>query len=433
MLASEIELAALRSQFVATSEEIAKDLSLLAGRIDEEPAEVRALQLAAAKEIAAAQMRLRLEANRLEGPPERRIAIMQAVLEAQQAAQLQLTVILKRHRPSTLLRADLDKQLANMARQLGASAAASRLADDAGEQLPTNARETDGQVPNVRSIAIEPRSGNGDLRSDFSSAREDTPEEMLSPSMPLAVIIKAGTSIALLLAVASAGVALFFLYASLPGAKPHREVAGEQTLSEHHGSGLTPMPHPDVKGAGIAPPLAAAGSTEGPPKMNSPASSPPTNASTSMPAAPLPTKTIAVSPYVSGPVARLSNNDSLPAVPGILPDGRQPGVSATAAQPPVTPVVAPPSPTMSNEAVRFVPVVFTHKDRGTAQRAFAELQRRYPKVMAHRQSELQLVDTGKNGIWYRLVVLPAGPHQEASETCGRLEAAGYNRCWVKPY
>ena len=152
-----------------------------------------------------------------------------------------------------------------------------------------------------------------------------------------------------------------------------------------------------------------------------------------MPAAPLPTKTIAVSPYVSGPVARLSNNDSLPAVPGILPDGRQPGVSATAAQPPVTPVVAPPSPTMSNEAVRFVPVVFTHKDRGTAQRAFAELQRRYPKVMAHRQSELQLVDTGKNGIWYRLVVLPAGPHQEASETCGRLEAAGYNRCWVKPY
>ena len=74
MLASEIELAALRSQFVATSEEIAKDLSLLAGRIDEEPAELRALQLAAAKEIAAAQMRLRLEADRLEGPPERRIA-----------------------------------------------------------------------------------------------------------------------------------------------------------------------------------------------------------------------------------------------------------------------------------------------------------------------------------------------------------------------
>ena len=357
MLASEIELTALCRQFVATSEEVAKDLALLAGRIDEEPTELRTLQLAAAKEIAAAQERLRLEADRLEGPPERRIAIMQAVLEAQQAAQLQLTVILKRHRPSTLLRANLDKQLANMARQLGASAAASCLADDTGEQLPANAREADGQVPNVTSIAVKPGAGNGDQRSDPSSADDDMPEEMLSPSMPLAVIIKTGTSLALLLAVVSAGLALFF-YASLPGVRPHGEVAGDIAAS--------PLSHP-------------------------------------------------------------------PAVPGILPDGRQPGVSATAAQPPVTPVLAPPSPTLSNDAGRFVPVVFTHKDRGTAQRAFAELQRRYPMLMAHRQSELQSVDTGRNGIWYRLVVLPAGPHQQATETCGRLQAAGYDRCWVKPY
>src|SRR5262249_62021983 len=107
--------------------------------------------------------------------------------------------------------------------------------------------------------------------------------------------------------------------------------------------------------------------------------------------------------------------------------------SATAAPPPVTPALAPPSSKLRNNAERFVPVVFTHKDRGTALHAFTELQRRYPKLMEHRQSELQLIDTGKNGIWYRLVVLPAGTQQEASETCGHLEAAGYNRCWVKPY
>ena len=139
MLASEIELAALRSQFVATSEEIAKELSLLVGRIDEEPTELRQLQLAAATEIAVAQERLRLEADRLEGPPERRVAIMQAVLEAQQAAQLQIGVIIKRHRPSTLLRADLDGQLANIARQLEASAAASRFGPRAvADQHPRN-------------------------------------------------------------------------------------------------------------------------------------------------------------------------------------------------------------------------------------------------------------------------------------------------------
>ena len=88
---------------------------------------------------------------------------------------------------------------------------------------------------------------------------------------------------------------------------------------------------------------------------------------------------------------------------------------------------------LSSGAERFVSVVFTHKDRETALRAFADLQRRYPKLMAHRQSELQLVDTGKNGIWYRLVVLPAGSHQEATETCGRLQVAGYDRFWVKAY
>jgi len=409
VLASEIELAALRSQFMATSEEIAKDLTLLAGRIDEEPTELRALQLAAAKEIAVAQERLRLEADRLEGPPERRVAIMQAVLEAQQAAQLQLGVIIKRHRPSTLLRADLDGQLANIARQLEASAAASRLADAGRVQLPTNIREIDGPAPSVRSIAVEPRSRNGDQRSNLPSTNDASSEEMPSSSMSLAVIIKAGTSLALLLGVASAGVALFFLYASLPGAKPHREVAGEQVLRERHGRGMTPVARPEVKGAAIAPPSAAPGSTEGSPKMTA----------------------AGAEPDVS--VARLPNSDPLPAVPGIPPNGRQPGVSATAAQPTVTPVLAPTSPTLSNDAERFVPVVFTHKDKGTALRTFAELQRRYPKLMARRQSELQLVDTGKNGIWYRLVVLPAGPHQEASETCGRLEAAGYNRCWVKPY
>jgi hypothetical protein len=105
----------------------------------------------------------------------------------------------------------------------------------------------------------------------------------------------------------------------------------------------------------------------------------------------------------------------------------------TVAQPPVGPVLAPPSPTLSNGAEKFVPVVFTHKDKGAALRTFAELQRRYPKLMAGRQSELQMVDTAKNGIWYRIVVLPAGSHHDASETCGRLQAAGYDRCWVKAY
>jgi hypothetical protein len=198
-------------------------------------------------------------------------------------------------------------------------------------------------VQSARSIADEPRSGDGNLRSDSST--NETPEETQSPSMPLAVIIKAGTSLALLLAVASAGLALFFLFTSLPGARPHREVAAQQH------------------------------------------------------SCPSRWKT-----------AQRIRNDGSAASGSCL---------------------SPNSTKLSNDTEKFVPVVFTHKDRGTALRAFAELQRRYSKLMALRQSELQMVDTGKNGIWYRLVVLPAGSHQEASETCGRMQAAGYSRCWIK--
>jgi hypothetical protein len=260
--------------------------------------------------------------------------------------------------------------------------------------------------------------------------------------MPLAVIIKAGTSLASLLAVASAGLVLFFFCASLPGARPDREeVAAEQALRERRGRGINPMPRPAAEGTGTAAQLVAAGSTEGAPQMASVASSPPKNASTPMPAPAQPTMSMSIAAGVASnmdiPAAGLSMSDPLPshppAVPGSVADGLQAGVSATATRPAATPVLARPSPTLSNDAERFVPVVFTHKDRGTVLRAFARLQRQFPKLMAHRQSELQLVDTGKNGIWYRLIVLPAGPHQEALQTCGHLEASGYNRCWVKPY
>src|SRR5262245_51809887 len=266
----------------------------MVGRIDEEPPEVRALQLVASKEIAAAQERLRLEAEQLAGPPEQCVAIMRAVCEAQQAAQLQLTVIIKRHRPSTLLRANLEERLANMARQLEVSAAVSRLADGVRESLP-KVGAIDGQ-PHAA-----PRSSDGDLRCDFTSTHDDTREEMRSPSMPLAVIIKAGTSLALLLVTACAGLVLFFLFASLPGIRPHREVTAKQAMRERDG----PVPRPEGQ-------LASAASS--PPVMNP---------SAPMQAAPLSTISIA-SPNPDVPAARLPGTDPLPSQPAAVPMEAQP-------------------------------------------------------------------------------------------------------------
>jgi hypothetical protein len=82
---------------------------------------------------------------------------------------------------------------------------------------------------------------------------------------------------------------------------------------------------------------------------------------------------------------------------------------------------------------RFVPVVFTDKDKARVLRAFGELQTRYPKLFRQRQAEAQPIDVGQKGIWHRLVVLPPGSHQSATDFCDQLLAAGYARCWVMGY
>jgi len=82
---------------------------------------------------------------------------------------------------------------------------------------------------------------------------------------------------------------------------------------------------------------------------------------------------------------------------------------------------------------RFVPVVFTHRDGSVASRAFADLQRRYPKLLGHHRGEPQPVDLGSKGVWHRLAVLPTVSRSDATKLCDRLIAAGYDRCWVKAY
>jgi cell division protein FtsN len=81
----------------------------------------------------------------------------------------------------------------------------------------------------------------------------------------------------------------------------------------------------------------------------------------------------------------------------------------------------------------YVAVVSTHKDKDAAERAFAELQLQYPKVLRNRRSGLKEVRVGEKGKWYRVFILPPGTRQQATDSCARLAAAGHDRCWVKEY
>jgi hypothetical protein len=112
--------------------------------------------------------------------------------------------------------------------------------------------------------------------------------------------------------------------------------------------------------------------------------------------------------------------------------------NATAAQPAAgtgsistTPTASP--PVTAHRSAGFVPVVFTDMDKVKVLRAFTELQLRFPKLFSQRRAEAQPVDLGSKGLWHRLVVLPPGSRQSATEFCDQLLAAGYDRCWVKDY
>jgi hypothetical protein len=110
----------------------------------------------------------------------------------------------------------------------------------------------------------------------------------------------------------------------------------------------------------------------------------------------------------------------------------------------VAPPPAPAKPTSPKPAVTpepepdeasgglFVPVLATHKDAKAAREAFAELQKQHAAVLGAKQSEVQASASG-GGTWHRLVVTPAASKEAATEVCNELRAAGYARCWVKPY
>jgi hypothetical protein len=109
--------------------------------------------------------------------------------------------------------------------------------------------------------------------------------------------------------------------------------------------------------------------------MASAASSPPNSASIAKPAPAQSTMSIAAG-GVDVPAAQVSSRCHPISRPSQIsfPMEGNPAYPATAAHPQMTPVLAPPSPTLSNDAERYVRFVFTHKDRDAAPRAYAELQ-----------------------------------------------------------
>jgi hypothetical protein len=83
-----------------------------------------------------------------------------------------------------------------------------------------------------------------------------------------------------------------------------------------------------------------------------------------------------------------------------------------------------------NENARFVAVFASKRSRADALNAIADLLQKYADVLASRTTDVQEVDLGERGIWYRAAVGPPGSREAATAVCNQLKSAGHALCWV---
>jgi len=54
-------------------------------------------------------------------------------------------------------------------------------------------------------------------------------------------------------------------------------------------------------------------------------------------------------------------------------------------------------------------------------------------VLASKTPDVQEVDLGGRGIWYRVAIGPPGSREAATAVCSQLKSAGHALCWVVAY
>ncbi len=404
----------MRERYIAIAVEIADALTVLAKATAGAPQRARQAALMAIAQIAAVQEKLSRETQRLPASREEQLALMQGVLQAQHGALLHLAEILK---------------------QLGGPAVG-RIAGPRYPEpplsLPPPVRYVSSAEPGravmVPRYAMVPHHAYGadyaasdrPLRRARRADNRSAAPRRRSPVRHISLVLKVVASRSLILVTIVAS-GLLVAYGTFPRAS--YRLAGTESAERPSDMKrrITPAPIPGTARSG--------GTTARRPLITS---RDPDNAE----AAPPP-----VSARMIGDVpAGVTITGSIPQPPPIMPGdvGAERRDAATGAFAPpqdtrarlTTAAIAPPANTGERG---FVAVVFTNKDPATARRAFADLQGHFPNVLHRRQGELQTLDMGDKGVWYRLVVVPAGPREQAEVICRDLAAGGYDRCWVMAY
>jgi cell division septation protein DedD len=121
----------------------------------------------------------------------------------------------------------------------------------------------------------------------------------------------------------------------------------------------------------------------------------------------------AVPPPAAAPAPVAADPQPVAAIP-------QPQVAAAEA----APAPAPAKPT------KFVVQVGSKQNQTEALATFADMQQKYPTLLASYRPMVQKADLGSKGVWYRLQIGPIVDKTAATKLCGQLKSQGHPDCLV---
>jgi hypothetical protein len=98
--------------------------------------------------------------------------------------------------------------------------------------------------------------------------------------------------------------------------------------------------------------------------------------------------------------------------------------AAVAAEDPAPKAAAPKTPS------QFVVQVGSKQNQTEALATFADMQQKYPTLLANYRPMVQKADLGAKGVWYRLRIGPIVDKTAASKLCTQLKSQGLNDCLV---
>ena len=140
-----------------------------------------------------------------------------------------------------------------------------------------------------------------------------------------------------------------------------------------------------------------------------------------MPAAPMP----AAAPAPAAPAAAAEPAE----VAAVAPPAPAPAAKPKPAPKPVA--AAEPAPQAAPaKPASFVVQLGSKKDQTEALASFADMQQKYPTLLANYRPMVQKADLGAKGTWYRLRIGPIADKGTASKLCSQLKAQGQADCMV---